>query len=115
VRKLHYGKAKGNPFSKILKPLNRLRGVLVKDRITQKRWRLDSLVTAFKRELSASLWGLVLFGSVAREEEDQLSDIDLLIVADGLPEKSTTRTTLIRSKTDSELEDAMKTLLKAFS
>ncbi len=53
--------------------------------------RLSALVASLKQALQEDLWGIVLFGSVARGEAREYSDLDILLVADDLPEKFTTR------------------------
>jgi predicted nucleotidyltransferase len=58
---------------------------------------LAPLVQAFTHGLGETLWGLVLFGSVARGEARAGSDFDLLLVADDLPAKLTTRMRYVRS------------------
>lgn len=69
------------------------------DKVQQavERWGLNPLVKAFEQGFQGTLWGLVLFGSAARGEAQEASDLDLLVVADGLPEKFTTRMRLLRS------------------
>ena len=54
------------------------------------------LVEGLKHGLAEKLWGLVLFGSVARGEAKESSDLDLLLVADNLPEKFMARTRYLR-------------------
>jgi hypothetical protein len=51
------------------------------------RLGLRPLVEAFERGLRGALWGVALFGSAARGEETEQSDLDLLVVADGVPEQ----------------------------
>jgi predicted nucleotidyltransferase len=51
---------------------------------------------ALLQELGERLWGVVLFGSAARGEATANSDLDLLVVADGLPERLTERLRLLR-------------------
>lgn len=58
---------------------------------------LDALVTALAEGLHGALWGLVLFGSAARGEAGEASDLDILIVADALPDKFLARMQLLRS------------------
>lgn len=47
--------------------------------------RLAGLAESLERALSGQLWGLILFGSAARGETTDRSDLDVLLVADGLP------------------------------
>lgn len=60
-------------------------------------WGLKAIVKAFEQGFQEMFWGLVLFGSAARGEAGETSDLDLLVVADPLPEKFTTRMQLLRS------------------
>lgn len=55
------------------------------------RKELIPLVEGLGQGLSGKLWGLVLFGSVARGEAQAGSDLDLLLVDDSSPEKLTAR------------------------
>jgi len=57
---------------------------------------LHALVQAFQAGLSRQLWGVVLFGSAARGEARDASDLDLLVVADGLPDRFGQRIGLLR-------------------
>ena len=50
---------------------------------------------ALAEELGERLWGVVLFGSAARGEATSNSDLDLLVVADALPERLGDRMRLI--------------------
>ncbi|MCX7680607.1 MAG: nucleotidyltransferase domain-containing protein [Anaerolineae bacterium] len=52
---------------------------------------------ALKAQLGDSLLAIVLFGSLARGEATSDSDIDLLIVAEGLPGRRLARHDLLRS------------------
>jgi hypothetical protein len=65
---------------------------------------LSPLVEDLQHGLSEQLWGLVLFGSVARGEARESSDLDLLLVADGLPEKFMARTRYLRRLLPTELQ-----------
>ena len=57
------------------------------DRVPQKEYAplLRKVVLELVRELGDSLMGILLFGSVARGEARMNSDVDLLVVAEGLP------------------------------
>jgi hypothetical protein len=68
---------------------------------------LSSLVEGLKHGLSEKLWGLVLFGSVARGEARESSDLDLLLVADNLPEKFTARMRYLRCLLPDELRGSV--------
>jgi uncharacterized protein len=56
----------------------------------------------FIEELDGKLRSLVLFGSFARGEASPESDIDLLLVADGLPRSYSERLRMVRSVTHSD-------------
>jgi len=58
---------------------------------------LRRVVQALAHGLPHPLWGVVLFGSTAREEATETSDLDLLVVADSFPEAFTERLRLLRS------------------
>jgi hypothetical protein len=64
---------------------------------------LSALVEGLKHGLAEKLWGLVLFGSIARGEAKESSDLDLLLVADSLPEKFTVRMRYLRGFLPGEL------------
>jgi len=49
---------------------------------------LDQAITALCRGLGERLVAVVLYGSRARGEESPASDWDLLVIAEGLPERS---------------------------
>lgn len=68
-----------------------------------KQMELSLLVESLRQGLSEKLWGLVLFGSMARGEARESSDLDLLLVADDLPEKLTARTRYLRCFLPGEL------------
>ena len=72
----------------------------------------SALVEGLQHGLSEQLWGLVLFGSVARGEAQESSDIDLLLVADDLPEKFMARTRYIRRLLPGELRGAVSFIAK---
>jgi predicted nucleotidyltransferase len=57
---------------------------------------LHPVVEAFAHGLPSTLWGVVLFGSAARAEATETSDLDLLVVADDLPEAFSERLRLLR-------------------
>jgi predicted nucleotidyltransferase len=73
---------------------------------------LAPLVEGLKYGLSQTLWGLVLFGSVARGEAKESSDLDLLLVADDLPEKFTARTRYLRGMLPSDLRGTVSFIAK---
>lgn len=58
---------------------------------------VDQYTEALKAQLGDSLLAVVLFGSLARGEMTPGSDIDLLIVAEGLPSRRLARYDLLRS------------------
>jgi predicted nucleotidyltransferase len=76
------------------------------------RKELTPLVEGLRQGLSEQLWGLVLFGSVARGEAQARSDLDLLLVADGLPEKFTTRMRCLRRLLPSEFRGVASFIAK---
>ncbi len=53
----------------------------------QKRKALDNFVTTLREHLKEKLWGVYLFGSVAKETAREGSDIDVLIVYADLNER----------------------------
>lgn len=57
------------------------------------------VLCALKRGLGDSLVAVVLFGSRAREDADEHSDWDLLLIARDLPQKSFQRHLTIREAT----------------
>jgi len=79
---------------------------------------------ALAQGLGERLWGVVLFGSAARGEATADSDLDLLVVADALPERLGDRLRLLRqslpghlhgrtsviARTRREFEDAFPSL-----
>jgi predicted nucleotidyltransferase len=73
---------------------------------------LSTLVEGLQHGLSEQLWGLVLFGSVARGEAQEGSDLDLLLVADGLPEKFTARMRHLRCLLPSALRGGVSFIAK---
>jgi predicted nucleotidyltransferase len=54
---------------------------------TRERLGVGPLVEALQHRLAGTLWGVVLFGSTARGEATESSDLDILVVADGVPER----------------------------
>lgn len=52
--------------------------------------------TALAQNLGERLWGVVLFGSGARGDATAGSDLDLLVVADALPDRFSDRARLLR-------------------
>ena len=73
---------------------------------------LSTLVEGLQHGLSEQLWGLVLFGSVARGEAKESSDLDLLLVADGLPEKFMARMRYLRCLLPSALRGGVSFIAK---
>jgi predicted nucleotidyltransferase len=73
---------------------------------------LSPLVESVKQGLPGNLWGLVLFGSVARGEARESSDLDLLLVADSLPEKFTARMRYLRCFLPGDLRGAVSFIAK---
>ncbi|MER3602271.1 MAG: hypothetical protein C4339_06105 [Nitrososphaerota archaeon] len=68
------------------------------------RMRLPIIELALARlleEFGPRLWSLLLFGSLARNQAREESDIDLLLVAEGLPQRYARRTRLLNSILDS--------------
>jgi Nucleotidyltransferase domain len=63
---------------------------------TQAVAELHPVVEALINGLPGTLWGVVLFGSAARAEATETSDLDLLVVADDLPEAFGERVRLLR-------------------
>ena len=59
------------------------------DEITQR------YVDALKRHFGNQLYSVILYGSMARGDHNAASDIDLLIVADGLPESHHARNRIL--------------------
>ena len=76
----------------------------------------DTLVTAVRRAVldfyGPSLAALAVFGSVARRTPRPDSDVDLLVVADGLPDGRMRRRAAFRSVEDT-LADSMERLARA--
>lgn len=64
---------------------------------------------ALREHLGPSLMAVVLFGSVARGEATRSSDIDLLVVASGLPEGRLARQRCLE-KADARLEARLQAL-----
>src|SRR5712692_523231 len=58
---------------------------------------LELVVARVFEEFGSALRSLVLFGSLARGTATEESDVDLLLVADGLPESYDKRLSMIRS------------------
>jgi hypothetical protein len=76
---------------------------------------LSPLVESLQHGLSEKLWGLVLFGSVARGEARESSDLDLLLVADGLPENFMARLRYLRRLLPGELRGAVSFIARTRS
>ena len=64
---------------------------------------------SLRQQLGDSLWAVVLYGSVARREAAPGSDIDLLIVASGLPQARLARHTVLE-QADRSLEPKLQAL-----
>ena len=73
---------------------------------------LSPLVEGLQHGLAENLWGLVLFGSVARGEAKESSDLDLLLVADNLPEKFIARTQYLRCVLPGEIRGSASFIAK---
>lgn len=73
---------------------------------------LKALVKAFEEGLGEALWGMVLFGSAARGEATETSDLDVLVVADALPERFADRMRLLRRLLPSSLRGRASLLAK---
>ena len=58
--------------------------------------KLEKVVEYLKKKLSDDLIGLVLFGSAARGEMRESSDVDILLIAKNLPEKRYYRIQFLR-------------------
>ncbi|RMF94241.1 MAG: nucleotidyltransferase domain-containing protein [Nitrospinota bacterium] len=76
------------------------------------RQSLRSLVDALRHGLQENLWGVVLFGSATRGEAGAESDLDLLLVADGLPEKFTIRMQYLRQMVPGEMRSMVSFIAK---
>ncbi len=57
---------------------------------------LEAVVSRLIESLGSGLRSIILFGSLARGEASETSDIDLLIVSEGLPERYSDRVRLLR-------------------
>jgi len=71
------------------------------------RGLLQELVAALRRRLGDALVSVVVFGSVARGEAGRESDVDLLVVAEGLP-----RSRLRRQDLFMEVEEEVRPVLE---
>lgn len=84
---------------------------MVKEKTLNKR--LTTLATRYarslKKHLQERLVSVVLYGSVARGEATRYSDIDLIIVVEGLPEGRFARLDVL-SEADKTIEASLKTL-----
>jgi len=58
--------------------------------------RLEKIVEFLKKKLGDDLIGLVLFGSAARGEMRETSDVDILLIAQNLPEERYERIQFLR-------------------
>lgn len=56
-----------------------------------KRKALESFVRVLKEKYSDRIHRLILFGSTARGEAEEESDIDVLIIADGITQKEVSK------------------------
>lgn len=79
---------------------------------TLERRDLKTLVAAFERGLHGTLWGLVFFGSAARGEAGETSDLDILVVADDLSVKFTRRMQLLRGMLPGEMRGKVSLIAK---
>jgi len=82
--------------------------------LVQQKDRLPILELAVARvfeEFGSALRSLILFGSLARGTAKEESDIDLLLVADGLPESYDKRLAMIRSILSFEPIEKWRSLL----
>lgn len=70
---------------------------------------LKALLDALKKKFGSSLVSVVVYGSVARGEARRDSDIDLIIVADGLP-KSRMRRQDVFMEVEEELQGLIEEL-----
>jgi predicted nucleotidyltransferase len=68
---------------------------------------LDALVAACRRHYGARLRSLLVYGSVGRRTPRPDSDIDLLIVADGLPNGRTARVEDFLRSVEADMEPAL--------
>lgn len=82
-------------------------GLKWRDRIKQKDRLpvLELTVVKLFEVLGSNLVSIVLFGSLSKGEAKPESDIDLLVVASGLPSKYSERTKIIREIVSSKLMD----------
>jgi predicted nucleotidyltransferase len=79
---------------------------------TQTMVDLRPMVEALVRGLPRTLWGVVLFGSAARAEATETSDVDLFVVADDLPEAFSDRLRLLRSLAPGSLRGKIALIAK---
>ena len=56
-----------------------------------KRRALESFVKVLKEKYGDGIYKIILFGSTAREEAEEESDIDVLIIADGVTQKEVSK------------------------
>jgi hypothetical protein len=73
---------------------------------------LRPLVETLAHGLPHPLWGVVLFGSAARAEATETSDLDLLVVAESLPEAFTERLRLLRNLMPVSLQGKISLIAK---
>jgi len=79
----------------------------VKDKVNE---ILSKIVEALKRRFGEDLVSVVLFGSFARGDFHERSDIDLLIVVESLPESKFERSRIFDEAVWDELRDDLKEL-----
>lgn len=73
---------------------------------------LRPLVEALVSGLQQRLWAVVLFGSAARQEATETSDLDLLVVADDVPPAFTARVRLVRGLVPDSLKGKVSLIVK---
>jgi len=82
---------------------------------TQAFFELRPVVEGLLHGLPSTLWGVVLFGSAARGEATETSDLDLIVVADDLPTAFGERIRLLRSLTPAALWGKISLIAKTRS
>jgi len=76
---------------------------------------LQPVVEALVPGLPSAPWGVVLFGSAARAEATETSDLDLLVVADDLPHRFIERIRLLRGLAPASLQGKIALIAKSQS